>query len=369
MTIAEKIIAALKLQPRSKILHGRLVEHIPGSLAAQQSQARTTTSESPFSKGIVKRSAVFLDYPELQSAKLIPKNQISLAGELFQKALEGADTPLFDPSQKGNIEMFQQSGTPIVYDLAFRDQLNSQLGNIKMVSPKETLKKFEKHASSGSAKGLKFITGLKNSDELGFYQTTSKADSSPMIHVASEAQMNKAREKAINELKARNTSQNAQTLRFMERAINDPGSIIGHEFEHAISEDNNKYYKDYKLKRKRLAYVETPAVFAEIAHQLNAVKPESYSGLKAIQIRPSIYSGTDGEKGGGVSADFFRRLAQEKFINKGRSMTELLATPEGRQFLSNQMGRSKENKAAMEIAKKSNLDPIKVEQLLNYIKR
>jgi hypothetical protein len=346
MTKAERISAALGLinklkafsknQPRDTILHGRLIERIPGALAAQPKSGN--------------RSAVFLDYPKIESAKLIPESQISLAAGLFKKAFEKTDTPLFDPTEKGGV-------TPRVYDLSFRNQLNNQLGRLNFISPKETLEKFENHALSGSIKGLQFTTGLSNPNDISFNYSRTGSKSLPTINLEDEEKLKNLK---LNK-------KGPYGPKFMERLINDPGSIVGHEFEHAISDGNQMYFADGKSQLKRLAYRETPAVFAEIAHQLNAVKPESYKDLKAIGIRPSIYSGNDGEVGGGVSADFFRRLSDEHFINKGRSMTELLATPEGVQFLSRQMGRSKENKQSRELAKKYNLDAVELEKVLGYI--
>jgi hypothetical protein len=346
MTIAERISAALGLnnklktfledQSKGKMLYGRLVERVPGSLASQPEKGS--------------RSAVFLDYPKIKSAKLIPESQRASTEESFKKVFENADTPLFDPVEKGG-------AIPRVYDLSFRNQLNNPLSRLDVVSPEETLAKFENHALSGSVKGLQFMTGIASQGSIGFDYSKAGAKAIPTINVTSE--------KALKELKSKGKDKNYKKT--IQRLIDDPGSVLGHELEHAVSDGNKMYFTDGKSALKRFAYAETPAVFAEMAHQLNAVKPESYTGLKAINIRPSAYSGTMGEKGSGVSADFFRRSSKEHFINKGRSMTDLLSTPEGKQFLSQQMGRSKENKQSRDLAKKFNLDPVEIEKVLGYI--
>lgn len=125
---------------------------------------------------------------------------------------------------------------------------------------------------------------------------------------------------------------------------NFPGSVLAHEGEHLLQHPGtmDKAYPttdgwtDVNAARDRRSAGETPAVFAELSH---ALKSHDQGGGAPIRVPMTPDQVADG---GGVPSQLWNQQSDRYYMGKGKSMTGLLGTPEGRQFLE-RFGRAPED--------------------------
>lgn len=296
------------------------------------------------------RSAVPMRFPQAEGGKVIPK---SLAREQLLMAakerISKANSPLVDEIGGPGIP------TPRVYGHWFRQQVNLPVAQLRRISPEAQLSQVAAHIRSGAPDKLSFITGLDSPGSLSI--SHSEVAGRPTIALDREY-----------------TLKHEQTRKafpegFVDELRENPGPPIGHEFEHAMHYTPPKPAYSDRDRVQRTASVETPAVFAEIAHRLATVDPSDEARLRDIRIAPSPHSGTVGETGGGVNALFFKQQAEKHFLNKGKSMAELLGSRIGMQFLERQMGRSKENVESKRVTRGTTINPQEVEKVLAYLRK
>jgi hypothetical protein len=128
---------------------------------------------------------------------------------------------------------------------------------------------------------------------------------------------------------------NSEMVNIARGQTNFPGAILAHEGEHLqqsapsfiASGTLPPEQPDPAASKRFYGASETPAVFAEASH---ALKSHADAGGAPINVP---LTPDQQQNGGGVPSNLWNQQSDRYYMNQGKSMTELLGTPEARQFL------------------------------------